>query len=54
MAKIEADRVKAARETPTIAGRLNKDRSSIGSSWRHSAMMKTAIRSPDPTRSPTM
>ena len=31
MAKIEAARVKAATDTPTMAGRRNSDRSSIGS-----------------------
>ena len=54
MAKIEADRVNEPRDTPTIAGRWNRARSSIGSFWRHSPTMKTAISTTEPTSIDTM
>ena len=54
MAKIEAERVNAAMDTPTMAGRLKRSRSSMGSSRRHSAIRKIAIRTAEPTSRLTM
>ena len=54
MAKMDAEMANAASETPAMAGRLNSDRSSIGSLWIHSATRKTTMSTADPTSSPTM
>src|SRR5665213_35550 len=54
MAKIDAEMAKAASDTPTMAGLLNSEMSSIGCCWRHSATKKTIISTPDPTSNPTM
>ena len=54
MAKIEADRVNEPSETPTMAGRLNSARSSIGSFCLHSPTMKTAMSTTEATSMDTM
>ena len=54
MAKMEADSVKEASDTPTMAGRLNRLMSSMGSDPRHSATTKAANRTPEPTSRATM
>ena len=54
MAKIDADRVKATIDVPTIAGLRNRLRSSMGSLCRHSATTNTTSKTAEPINPPTI